>query len=339
MSIQPALFALPPAPPAASLKARGAVFTRQAVVDFMLDLVGYTPDRPLHRLRLLEPSFGGGRFVVAAAGRLVAAWRAAAAPGDDSALDGAIRAVEVDPATFDAFRVELPRSLRRAGLPELSAQRIARSWLVNEDFLFGGSDGEFDFIVGNPPYVRQENMPPGTLARCRAEFATMVGRADLYVPFFERGLGLLAPGGRLSFICADAWTKNDYGRELRRLVAGRFALRTYVDMYGVDAFESEVGAYPSVTVIERGAPGPVAIARATSADAVHLAALARSLGRAAPRAHSETAAPRATSEAAGSRGSERERADGIVLGGEAGVEDGTGGEVAHPGRGGGPWLL
>ena len=32
---------------------RGAVFTRTEVVDFMLDLIGYTPDRPLWKYRLL----------------------------------------------------------------------------------------------------------------------------------------------------------------------------------------------------------------------------------------------------------------------------------------------
>jgi hypothetical protein len=60
MSIQPALFPVPGSAPVApvGVKARGAVFTRLAVVEFMLDLVGYTPDRPLHRSRLLEPSFG-----------------------------------------------------------------------------------------------------------------------------------------------------------------------------------------------------------------------------------------------------------------------------------------
>ena len=39
---------------------RGAVFTKPEVVEFMLDLAGYTADKPLHNMRLLEPSFGGG---------------------------------------------------------------------------------------------------------------------------------------------------------------------------------------------------------------------------------------------------------------------------------------
>ncbi len=44
--------------------ARGAIFTRAEVVDFILDLAGYTEDQPLHEKRLLEPSFGGGDFLL-----------------------------------------------------------------------------------------------------------------------------------------------------------------------------------------------------------------------------------------------------------------------------------
>lgn len=48
---------------------RGAVFTRPEVVAAILDLSGYTADRPLHLLRLLEPSFGDGDFLFPACRR------------------------------------------------------------------------------------------------------------------------------------------------------------------------------------------------------------------------------------------------------------------------------
>ena len=57
----------------AGMEARGAIFTRREVVDFILDLVGYTPSRPLHTPRLLEPSFGDGSFLLPAIERLITA--------------------------------------------------------------------------------------------------------------------------------------------------------------------------------------------------------------------------------------------------------------------------
>lgn len=50
---------------------RGAVFTRREVVDFILDLVGYTEAAPLAETRLLEPAAGHGDFLLPAIGRLV----------------------------------------------------------------------------------------------------------------------------------------------------------------------------------------------------------------------------------------------------------------------------
>ncbi|MCL2491078.1 MAG: hypothetical protein FWF36_10260 [Propionibacteriaceae bacterium] len=58
-----------------------------------------------------------------------------------------------------------------------------------------------------------------------------------------------------------------------------FALRAYIDMYGVDPFETDVGAYPSVTLIERGTSAVVRTATATSTDAHYLSELARDLSR------------------------------------------------------------
>ena len=288
MSVQPVLFDSPAvgaplvdeACVAQDEKARGAVFTRPAVVEFILDLAGYTVDAPLLERRLLEPACGSGSFLLAAARRLVSVWRRSGR--EDTALDDAIRAVELDWRTAVWAQQAVAELLAAAGVSELSAARIVKKWLVNADFLTADIALQFDVIVGNPPYIRQELVPPRRLASYRRSYPTMVGRADVYVAFFERSLGLLRPGGRLCFICADAWTRNDYGRELRRLVTGRYALRAYVDMYGLDAFEASVGAYPSITLIERGPAGPVRVVRAASADPDGLSTLAAALAWGAP---------------------------------------------------------
>ena len=58
----------------AGIEERGAIFTKREVVEFILDLVNYTTDRPLHEIRLLEPSFGGGDFLLIAIERLLKTW-------------------------------------------------------------------------------------------------------------------------------------------------------------------------------------------------------------------------------------------------------------------------
>jgi hypothetical protein len=78
------------------VEARGAVFTRSEVVDFILDLAGYTPDQPPYQHRILEPSFGAGDFLLPIIERLLFAWQATSGNGDIvAALSPAIRGVEL----------------------------------------------------------------------------------------------------------------------------------------------------------------------------------------------------------------------------------------------------
>lgn len=232
---------------------RGAVFTRPEVAAAILDLAGYTADRPVHRLRLLEPSFGGGDFLLLAVDRLLAAWRRAGgtpatALGD---LRDALRGVELHRESVELVRAALRVKLGAEGIAGVDAEALCASWLVCDDFLLTSLSGEFDVVVGNPPYVRQERIPAALLTEYRQRFRTLYDRADLYVPFYERALDLLAPGGRLGFICANRWVKNRYGGPLRGKISDGFALRHYIDMENVDAFHAEVIAYPAITVIER----------------------------------------------------------------------------------------
>ncbi|MEZ5600853.1 MAG: Eco57I restriction-modification methylase domain-containing protein [Candidatus Competibacteraceae bacterium] len=111
-----------------------------------------------------------------------------------------------------------------------TATALADRWLSRGDFLLAPLEGEFDFVVGNPPYVRQELIPAPLLAEYRSRYQTMYDRADIYIPFIERSLSVLSDDGSLSPICARIAVKNHYGGPLRSLVAECFHLKVYVDM-------------------------------------------------------------------------------------------------------------
>jgi hypothetical protein len=136
---------------------------------------------------------------------------------------------------------------------------------------------KFTHVVGNPPYIRQEMIPQVLIDEYRRRFATIFDRADIYIPFIERGLQHLAPDGALTYICADRWMKNRYGGPLRRLVAEQFSLRTYVDMVDTPAFNSDVIAYPGIFVFDRHGSGETRIAHRPSIDTSSLTKLAKDL--------------------------------------------------------------
>jgi hypothetical protein len=260
------------------LGSRGAIFTRLEVVEFILNLAGYTEDQPLHKKRLLEPSFGCGQFLLAIIKRLLGAWRREkCAESPLNVLGGAIRGVELHRKTFHSTRAAIVALLIDEGLSTKMATALVDQWLCQDDFLLASLDGQFDFVVGNPPYVRQEMIPSPLLVEYRSRYQTIYDRADLYIPFIERSLSLLAKGGCLGFICADRWMKNRYGGPLRNLVAAQFHLKIYVDMVNTPAFHSDVIAYPAITVISREAPGATRIAHRPTIDQSTLAALSELL--------------------------------------------------------------
>lgn len=261
----------------AGIEERGAVFTKREVVDFLLDLVGYVPRKKLQACRLLEPSFGQGDFLVPAIERLLTSWRRFGHPAKPLELAGAIRAVELHTTTFEQGRQAVIDTLRKEHIPKKASTELADSWLRHSDFLLHRIDDDFDFVMGNPPYVRLERVPDALLNEYRRRFRTVYDRADVYVPFIERSLTLLKPGGRLGFICADRWMKNRYGGPLREMIAKDFHVECYVDMVDTPAFHSDVIAYPAITVIARNRPASTRIAQRPEISQPSLAKLAKEL--------------------------------------------------------------
>ena len=259
---------------------RGAIFTRREVVDFILDLAGYRPELQLFEHRLLEPSFGEGDFLLAIIERLLESWNNHASKTNQlDVLSNALRAVELHQSSFEATYERVIALLSSNGFIEKTARQIADRWLIRGDFLLYEDQGHFDYVIGNPPYVRQELIPDVLIAEYRSRYKTIYDRADLYVPFIENSLQLLANGGTLGFICSDRWMKNRYGGPLRQMISKEFHLKAYVDMVDTDAFHSDVIAYPAITIITREKPGKTRIAHKPQINQEALSSLAQRLSR------------------------------------------------------------
>jgi len=246
----------------AGAEARGAVFTRPAVVRQMLDWLGYTPEHDLSRFRLLEPCFGEGEFVLEALERLLASHFAHGGnPANADRLEPCLRGVELHGESYEKVIHKVINRLVKLGITRRLAAHLAHTWLIQGDFLLAdlsglGSPGGFTHVVGNPPYLRPERIPAALLAEYRRRYPTFSHRADLYVPFFERGLRLLEPQGKLAYLCSDRWMKNRYGQALRRFIAQGYRLERYADLKGQQPFQDAVMAYPAITLIVKGRDEP-----------------------------------------------------------------------------------
>lgn len=269
-----------PCPPLKSDVVRhGEVFTRRWVVETILDWVGYSPEEDLASRRLIEPACGQGAFLSVVVQRLSQSCRA---HGRDivDATD-AILAYDLLAEHVATSQGMVRDVLTADGWPIESAEQLAKRWVRQGDFLLEGPKRPIaHYVVGNPPYVRLEDVPAARAGRYRTACSTMVGRADLYVGFYEVGLRSLRPGGVLGFICADRWMRNQYGRELRTMIENSYSMEACITMHDVDAFDEAVSAYPAITIIARKQQGPAVVGEASQGygptDAAELRAWAAS---------------------------------------------------------------
>lgn len=258
----------------------GVVLTKPHIVKMIFDLAGYRSEQPLYKMRLLEPACGPGAFVVEGVRRLIAS-----CPPDLDIrfLRSAIAAYDIDPHAVEASRIAVRKILEdQTELAPSEAAALAEAWIQQGDFLLLPLEPNFDVVVGNPPYIRIEQLHPLLQAEYRSRFMTLFDRADLYVAFIERSLRLLAPGGTLSFICADRWTLNRYGAPLRNLVSSRYSVRSYIDLHQASPFESEVIAYPSIFVIANEAQSVARVAKMKEGSPAESLRILRALQRKRP---------------------------------------------------------
>ncbi len=224
----------------------GTVYTKAWVVDFMLDRVGYTADRDLASLKVLEPSCGCGAFLGTIVRRLCSSAHRHGRFAED--LVGCILGVDIDPGSIAACRDSIACVLISEGFSREDSESLARSWTSCGDFLLGSYTG-YDIVIGNPPYIRSEGLSEESRRAYADKLKTVTMGTDLFVGFIENGLDCLSATGKLCFICADRWMQNRYGSSLRQLITEQYSMELICRMHGVDAFESEVSAYPAVTII------------------------------------------------------------------------------------------
>lgn len=228
----------------------GVVYTRSETVKFILDRIGYVPEKQLCKFSILEPAAGTGAFIQEIVARLLASQGCELS---SNLLKDCIRAVELEQDTCGALRSLVFSQLVDHGMKARDADILVEHWIVNADYLTWTPDIKFDFVCGNPPYIRGEVVAKHGLG-VQGE---MSRKADIYIQFFMKSLDEMKEGGTHSFICSERWTRNTFGKVLREKIVEDYSLEEFHDMYHSEPFEEKVLAYPAITVIAKAPQNPM----------------------------------------------------------------------------------
>lgn len=234
-----------------SRKKSGSERTPEEIINYMLNLIGYEGEHITNE-RIIDPACGTGTYVAKIIERFIYALggNATAHVIKKKLLnEKLILAYDTKPSNVYVTKIVLLSVLIRNGL--VTNVKDLLELLINlpitcEDFLCSTEKG--DYVVGNPPYIRLQNLPDKYREYIRSKFACATGRFDIYTCFIERADKLLNDGGKLCLITSDKYLTANYGYGIRNYLSQAGHVRKIVDLFDTRFFDAAV--LPAIIMCE-----------------------------------------------------------------------------------------
>ena len=237
---------------------KGIYYTLTPLVDY---LVFHTLKKVFHKLeseqvqhlRILDPSCGGGAFLIASL-RFVLKWlkdrynkkeeSSCLSPQKNlDLLESMIYGTDIDEWAIEWTRRLLlltvwdsciksgvsENDIRTLSIPTLEENIVCKDFLEEQS----SKNETFHVIIGGPPFVRVQELyksNPIRIDNYKRRFRTArSGQFDLYMLFIEKAIELLADRGYLSMSVSNTFLRSEGGRTLRRLIAENCSVSEIVE--------------------------------------------------------------------------------------------------------------
>ncbi len=228
-------------------KTLGQVYTPDWVVIEILNLVDYYGDNILAK-KILEPSCGDGAFLKEIVKRYIK-------QGCENklsikkivyGLENYIHGIELDKVEYDKCIDNLNKITNELlGLDNIK-------WNIhnkNTLHLYNNLKKEFDYIVGNPPYIRVHNLDVDTRKFIKEKFSYSEGTIDIYLCFFEMAFFMIKPDGKIGYITPNSYLHNKSYNKFRDFLKRNKAIHTLTDFKANKIFKG-YSTYTAITIIE-----------------------------------------------------------------------------------------
>lgn len=229
-------------------KILGQVFTPKWIVNEILDLIDYQGSKILDKY-ILEPSSGDGAFLNEIVKRYIESCKNNHLQNNaiKERLEKYIFAVELDETEYKKSIANLNYLVLQFGINEQVNWKI-----FNENTLdfYKNYIGFFDYVVGNPPYIRIHNLDLTTREILKNEFQFSKGTIDIYLSFYEMGFKLLKEDGYLGYITPNSFLHNSSYQSFRDYLKREKTLKTLIDFKANKIFKG-FSTYTAITIFRK----------------------------------------------------------------------------------------
>lgn len=230
-------------------KTLGQVFTPNWIITEILDLVDYNNEHILNKY-ILEPASGDGAFLLEIVNRYI-----------NVCLDKEIEISEIKKNLekyiygVELDEIEYAKSIQSLNqvVSEKLQTEVSLNWKIfNQNTLdfYKTHIAHFDFIVGNPPYIRIHNLDLKTRNILKQDFIFSEGTIDIYLSFFEMGLKMLKENGYLGYITPNSFLHNSSYLLFREYLKNEKFLKTLIDFKANKVFKG-FSTYTAITIINK----------------------------------------------------------------------------------------
>lgn len=224
-------------------KQLGQVFTPDNITEQILDMSGYTANNILGKT-ILEPSFGEGVFLKHIVLRIINEGERTGLTTEEikKQLEDNVYGIEIDSELYHKTLDLLNQLVLEYGIKDVDWNLYRMDTL---DFTLNG----FDFIVGNPPYIRVHNLDEENRNKIK-KFKFSNGTTDMYIVFFELCLNLLNENGTLGFITPNSFLRNASQKKFREYLFKNNLVSCIKDFGSQKVFDG-ISTYTAISILNK----------------------------------------------------------------------------------------
>lgn len=223
------------------LKTKGQIFSPPAIVKQMLDLCSFN-DPNILKQKVIDNSCGDGAFLKIIVERIIkiATDLNYAKIAISKILENNVYGIEIDQNAFKKCYQNLESIRFSYQLPEIKWK------LFNDNTLriYTNFVNQFDLVIGNPPYVRIHH----TNEDLKQFQFCQTGMSDLYLAFYEIGLNMLKPNGKLCYINPSSLFYSQAAKILRQHIIKQSLLNTVID-FGHQQLFNKINTYVAIVLL------------------------------------------------------------------------------------------